>query len=192
MLRINLLPVRQLKKRAKARNQIFTMILAFCCLLVFLGFVGVLQNGMLHSLNNQIAQLNKQKDAFKPILAQIETMKKQKQELERKTAIIKTLRAESSLTVRVLDDVAKYVDNKRLWLDSLSQQGPNLSLTGVALDNETVAQFMDKLKSSEFIIDVNLANSSLKVIAGRNLKSFVMTCTTTAQPPVEVAAAPKK
>jgi type IV pilus assembly protein PilN len=192
MLRINLLPVRQLKKRAKARNQIFTVILVFCCLLVFLGFVGVLQNGMLHSLNNQIAQLNKQKDAFKPILAQIETMKKQKQELERKTAIIKTLRAESSLTVRVLDDVAKYVDNKRLWLDSLSQQGPNLSLTGVALDNETVAQFMDKLKSSEFIIDVNLANSSLKVIAGRNLKSFVMTCTTTAQPPVEVAAAPKK
>lgn len=192
MLKINLLPVRQLKKRAKARNQIFTMILVFCCVLVFLGFVGVLQNGMLNSLNNQIAQLNKQKDAFKPILAQIETMKKQKQELERKTAIIKTLRAESSLTVRVLDDVAKFVDNKRLWLDSLSQQGPNLSLTGVALDNETVAQFMDKLKSSEFIIDVNLANSSLKVIAGRNLKSFVMTCTTTAQPPVEVAAAPKK
>jgi len=78
MLRINLLPVRQLKKRAKARNQIFTMILAFCCLLVFLGFVGVLQNGMLHSLNNQIAQLNKQKDAFKPILAQIETNEKAK------------------------------------------------------------------------------------------------------------------
>ena len=192
MLRINLLPVRQLKKRAKARNQIFTVILVFCCLLVFLGFVGVLQNGMLHSLNNQIAQLNKQKDAFKPILAQIETMKKQKQELERKTAIIKTLRAESSLTVRVLDDVARNVDNKRLWLDSLSQQGPNLSLTGVALDNETVAQFMDKLKTSEFINDVNLANSSLKVIAGRNLKSFVMNCTTTAQPPVEVAAAPNK
>lgn len=192
MLRINLLPVRQLKKRAKARNQIVSMIITFCCLLAFLGFVGVLQNGMLNSLNKQIAQLNRQKDAFKPILAQIETMKKQKAELERKTAIIKSLRAESSLTVRVLDDVAKNVDNKRLWLDSLSQQGPSLSLTGVALDNETVAQFMDKLKSSEFIVDVNLANSSLKVIAGRNLKSFVMTCTTSAKPPVEVAAAPKK
>ena len=78
-------------------------------------------------------------------------MKKQKEELERKTAIINKLRAESSLTVRLLDDVARNVDNKRLWLDSLSQQGPTLSLTGVALDNETVAQFMDKLKSSEFV-----------------------------------------
>ena len=192
MLRINLLPVRQIKKRAKARNQLIAMIAAFCCLLVFLGLIGVLQSGMINSLNDQIARLNKQKDEFKPILAQIETMKKQKEELERKTAIINKLRAESSLTVRLLDDVARNVDNKRLWLDSLSQQGPTLSLTGVALDNETVAQFMDKLKSSEFIVDVNLANSSLKVIAGRNLKSFVMTCTTSAQPPVEVAAAPKK
>ena len=51
-----------------------------------------------------------------------------------------------------------------------------LALTGVALDNETVAQFMDKLKASKVIVEVNLTSSSLKVISGRSLKSFVMTC----------------
>ncbi len=192
MLRINLLPVRQLKRRAKARNQIISMIVALCCLLILLGIIGVWQIGRVNSLDKQIAQLSQQKDAFKPILADIEKIKNQKEELERKTGIIKTLRKESSITVRVLDEVAKSVDNKRLWLESLDQQGPILNLTGVALDNETVAQFMDKLKASEFIIDVNLTSSSLKVVAERNLKSFVMTCTTSAQPKVEETSVTKK
>ena len=192
MLRINLLPVRQLKRRAKARNQIVSMIIAWCCLLIFLGIIGLWQAGKVSSLEGQIVQLNQQKDAFKPILADIEKVKQQKEEIERKTAIIKTLRKESSITVRVLDEVAKNVDNKRLWLESLDQSGPLLSLTGVALDNETVAQFMDKLKASDFIIDVNLTSSSLKVVAERNLKSFVMTCTTSSQPTVEEASVTQK
>ena len=192
MLRINLLPVRQLKRRAKARNQIVSMIIAWCCLLIFLGIIGLWQAGKVSSLEGQIVQLNQQKDAFKPILADIEKVKQQKEEIERKTAIIKTLRKESSITVRVLDEVAKNVDNKRLWLESLDQSGPLLSLTGVALDNETVAQFMDKLKASDFIIDVNLTSYSLKVVAERNLKSFVMTCTTSSQPTVEEASVTQK
>lgn len=192
MLRINLLPVRQLKRRAKARNQIVSMIIAWCCLLIFLGIIGLWQAGKVSSLEGQIVQLNQQKDAFKPILADIEKVKQQKEEIERKTAIIKTLRKESSITVRVLDEVAKNVDNKRLWLESLDQSGPVLSLTGVALDNETVAQFMDKLKASAFITDVNLTSSSLKVVAERNLKSFVMTCTTSSQPTVEEASVTQK
>lgn len=176
MLRINLLPVRQLKKRAKARNQIISAIVALCSLLVLLGFVGILQKRTISATQATIAELTKKKDDFGPMLAEIELLKNQKQELERKTAVINKLRTESSITVRVLDEVAKNVDNKRLWLESLSQQGASLSLTGVALDNETVAQFMDKLKASKVIVDVNLTSSSLKVISGRSLKSFVMTC----------------
>ncbi len=191
MLRINLLPVRQLKKRAKARNQILSAIVAFCCLLILLGLFGIYQTGTINALETQISELTKLKKSFAPILADIETMKKQKAELERKTAIINTLRAESSLTVRVLDEVANNVDNRRMWLSSLSQEGSTLSLTGIALDNETVAQFMDKLKESPFIVEVNLTSSSLQVISERNLKSFVMTCTI-AQPGNENAAVAKK
>ena len=176
MLRINLLPIRQLKKRAKARNQILSAIVAFFCLLFLLGLLGVYQTGTISALETQISELTQQKNSFAPILAEIDKMKKQKAELERKTAIINKLRSESSLTVRVLDEVANIVDNRRMWLNSLGQEGNTLNLTGVALDNETVAQFMDKLKESPFIVDVNLTSSSLQVISGKNLKSFVLTC----------------
>jgi type IV pilus assembly protein PilN len=191
MLRINLLPVRQLKKRAKARNQIISAIVALCSLLVLLGIVGILQKRTISATQTTIADLTKKKDAYGPMLAEIEMLKNQKQELERKTAVINKLRTESSITVRVLDEVAKNVDNSRLWLESLSQQSASLSLTGVALDNETVAQFMDKLKASKVIADVNLTSSSLKVISGRSLKSFVMTCSIALNDTEEVAVTKK-
>lgn len=191
MLRINLLPIRQLKKRAKARNQIFSAIVALCCLLFLLGLLGIYQTGKINSLEKQISELTRLKDSYAPILANIDKIKKQKEELERKTAIIKKLRTESSLTVRILDEVANNVDNSRMWLESLSQEGSTLSLTGVALDNETVAQFMDKLKDSPFIVDVNLTSSSLKVVSDRNLKSFVMTCSIALPSKDEVAVTNK-
>lgn len=192
MLRINLLPIRQLKKRAKARNQIVSAIVAFFCLLLLLGLLAVIQTGKINALQTQIADLTRLKDSFAPILADIEKIKTQKAELERKTTIINKLRSESSLTVRVLDEVANKVDNQRMWLDSLSQEGNILNLTGVALDNETVAQFMDKLKESEFIIDVNLTSSSLKVVSEKNLKSFVLACSVGQASKEEVAVTKTK
>jgi type IV pilus assembly protein PilN len=63
-----------------------------------------------------------------------------------------------------------------LWLDSLNQQNNSLQLTGVSLDNESVAQFMDNLKLSPFIRDVGLTDSSQKILSGRDLKSFSLSC----------------
>lgn len=176
MLKINLLPVRQLKKRAKAKQHIFLMAFLFVIALVLCGFIGLIQTQTISSLNDNNAKLQKEKDSYSPTLAKIAKLKKDKLELERKTDIIKKLKSDSSLTVRVLDEVANNVDNQRMWLESLNQQGGSLSLSGVALDNQTIAQFMDAMKQSPFVKDVSLQNSSMKVVSGRNLKSFQLTC----------------
>ncbi|HID70857.1 MAG TPA: pilus assembly protein PilN, partial [Desulfobacterales bacterium] len=91
-------------------------------------------------------------------------------------SIIKKLKRDSSTTVHILDEVANKVDSKRMWLKSLKQQGQSLSLTGIALDNRTVAQFMEALKESPYISIVNLSNASLTKVSGRNLKSFSLAC----------------
>lgn len=176
MLKINLLPVRQLKKRAKAKKQLFGMFLLFILVLAALGVTGVLQAQKISSYETDITALQKEKDSFTPTLNKIERLKKDKEELVRKTEIIKKLKTDSSLTVRTLDEVAHRVDNQRMWLDSLHQQDSSLRLSGVALDNQTIAQFMDNLKESPIVQDVSLTNSSLKVVSGRNLKSFELTC----------------
>ena len=176
MLRINLLPVRQLKKRAKARNEILGIFLGVLSLVVLCFGIGFLQAQKISALNTDIATLTAERDSYAPVLAKIEELKKTKADLERKSAIIDKLKTDSSLTVRVLDEVAAKVDNNRMWLDSLNQQGSNLQLTGVALDNESVAQFMDNLKLSPFIQVVELTDSSQKILSGRDLKSFSLAC----------------
>jgi type IV pilus assembly protein PilN len=186
MLKINLLPIRQLKKRAKAKQQLFGMVILFVMVLASLAATGVLQAQKIKSLETEISALNKKKESYTPTLNKIAQLKKDKEELARKTEIINKLKTDSSLTVRVLDEVATRVDKQRMWLEALQQQAASLSLSGVALDNQTVAQFMDNLKESPFIKDVTLTNSSQKVVSGRNLKSFELTCTV-AQPDLKKA-----
>jgi len=176
MLKINLLPIRQLKKRAKAKKQFFGMLFLSILTLALLTAVGFLQVNNINMLKQSIAALKKETATYTPTLKKIAKLKKDRIELERRTGIINKLKSDSSLTVRVLDEVANRVDKNRIWLQSLSQQGGSLSLTGVALDNQTVAQFMDKLKASPFITVVTLTNSSLKVVSGRNLKAFSIRC----------------
>jgi type IV pilus assembly protein PilN len=182
MLKINLLPIRQLKKRAKARNQFIGMVFIFLLALAAIAAIGFIQIQNIKGLQQDIAALTKEKDSYTPTLKKIEKLKEDKLELARKTDIIKKLRKESSLTVRLLDEVANRVDNQRMWLGSLNQQNNSMNLTGIALDNQTVAQFMNKLKESPFITDVVLTNSSLQVVSGRNLKSFSLNCSV-AYPP---------
>jgi type IV pilus assembly protein PilN len=176
MLRINLLPVRQLKKRAKAKNQIAIFCVVFLSFIVVLFFGSLLQMHQIKSIESSITELTKEQQRLAPEIAAVDKLKKDKDELERKISIIHQLRAEASLTVHILDEVANVVDNNRMWLTSLNQLGNSLSLTGIALDNQTVADFMDKLKKSPSVQGVELSSSSLRKISDRSLKEFSLTC----------------
>jgi type IV pilus assembly protein PilN len=179
MLRINLLPIRQLRKRAKARNQIVCFIVLLVLLFLVLGTFGFFQATKITGIQSSISELKKKKATYAPILAEMRRLDQDKKNLENKINIIEALKRDSSLTVHILDEVANKVDNKRMWLGSLKQQGQSLLLTGTALDNRTIAQFMDALKESPYINTVNLSNASLKKVSGRNLKDFSLACSIT-------------
>jgi len=176
MLRINLLPIRQLKKRAKARNQIISFSTLLVFLLLILGAVAFLQATQVNNIKTSITKLQKEKQRYAPILAEMKKFEQAKKDLENKIAIIKKLKRDSAITVHILDEVARKVDSKRMWLKSLKQQGASLTLSGVALDNRTIAQFMDALKKSPYISGVSLSNATLAKVSGRDLKSFSLAC----------------
>lgn len=177
MLRINLLPIRQLKKRAKARNQVIGFAMIFLAVLVALGFVGLIQVNRVETVQAAIAELQQEQNRLAPIIREVDELERQKKELQNKIDVIKKLRKESSLTVHVLDEVANIVDNDRVWLESLTQQGSSLQLKGVALDNQTVAQLMEELKKSDYITGVSLTSSTLKKVSDRPFKTFAISCT---------------
>ena len=136
----------------------------------------MLQANKATALQTETTRLNQEKRTYDKILTEIKKLEAEKKELENKIGIIKKLKKESSLTVHVLDEVSRKLDSTRMWLTALNQQGASLSLTGVALDNKTIAEFMNSLDASPYISDVNLSDSSLTKVAGQDLKAFSIQC----------------
>jgi type IV pilus assembly protein PilN len=176
MVRINLLPVREIKRRARAKREITLFALAMVGLLVLLGAIGFLQASKAKQLQLDLTKIRQEKQRYTKVLNQIKKLEKDKKTLEKKIDIIHRLKAESSLTVHILDEIANRTPSKRIWLTSLNQKGSTLTLKGMALDNRTIASYMEDLKESPYIKYVNLTSSSLKQYAGRNLKVFSLTC----------------
>ncbi|NPA95430.1 MAG: PilN domain-containing protein [Thermodesulfobacteria bacterium] len=176
MVRINLLPVREIKRRARAKQEITLFGLALIAFLVLLGVIGFFQASKAKQLKMELTKIRHEKQRYSKVLKQIKQLEKDKKTLEKKIDIIHRLKAESSLTVHILDEIANRTPTKRMWLTSLNQKGGTLTLKGMALDNRTIAGYMESLKQSPYIKDVNLTNSSLKKYAGRDLKSFSLTC----------------
>lgn len=184
MLRINLLPIRQLQKIAKARNQLLLFFLVFFVVLALLGATAALLSAKITELNEDIVAKTNEKKSFDKVVQEIAELEKRRLDLNNKIKIINQLKTDSSLTVHVLDDVANIIDNKRMWITSFKQNGGSLALSGYALDNKTIAEFMDNLTlDSEYINGVNLSNTSLKNVSGKGLKSFSISASVSSPAP---------
>lgn len=175
MIRINLLPIRQLKKRQRLKNELigFSAIFALVLLVIAVGWITMA--GKITSLQETIVALEQKKQSYQPILKQIDTLKKEKQIVEQKLDSIKKLQAGARVTVRVLDEVASRTPTTRMWLNSLQHAGGRLQLQGVALDNETIAQYMQQLEASEYFAQTELTSSAQTEVAKQKLKSFALT-----------------
>ncbi len=185
MIRINLLPVRQIKKRVAAGKQLASFASVFFILLAILGIIGFYQSSIVNGLNKDIFVLKAEKERLQKTLDLITKLEKQKALIEKQIGIVKQLKKSSALTVHVLDEVAKQTDSERVWLKSLSQSGASLKLAAMALDNRSIAKYMDDLKESEYISNITLASSTQTGYAGRNLKSFSLTCSVSLPKPAE-------
>lgn len=172
MILINLLPVRHLKKRAKARSEALVFASVFVLLCALLGGWALKLNMDVKQMQAEVARLDKKKKSYDATLREIKQIETQKAQLFEKIDAIKQLKAKSQVSVHVLDEVAKATPPNGVWLTTMNQRGARLSLAGTALDNNTIADYMTKLARSPYIVNVVLGDSSQRVVAKRNLKTF--------------------
>ena len=146
----------------------------FLLLLAALGVVGYSRAVKIDSLQNKQAHLQAEKTKYNAVLAQIKKIKREQDLLRTKLTAIKKLKANSQLPVRVLDEIAKLTPSSRMWLKSFNLANNVISLSGIALDNATIAQYMEQIKRSPFFSEADLVNSSMTRVADKKLKSFTL------------------
>lgn len=176
MIYINLLPVREIKRLNKAKNQIYLVggLLAGLVLLLLLLLYYQVSN--VNALKAEQASIETEKQNYAKILNNIKKLEAERKILLTRIEVIKQLKKSSSLTVHILDEVANLTPSNRMWLKNLSQSGNQLSLAGMALDNRTIAKYLDDLEGSPYINDVRLVTTALEKFADRDLKNFSIAC----------------
>ena len=150
MIRINLLPVREERRKASARQ------LALVLAATLLGSVllsGAFHGKVRHDISSTRAQTlatQKEIDRFEPQLKQVEEFKKAKAEIEQKLGVIESLHEARSGPVHVLDELATHTPD-RIWISKVSIHAGKLTLEGMSLDNELVALFLTALEESALL-----------------------------------------
>ncbi|KPJ99132.1 MAG: hypothetical protein AMJ60_06060 [Desulfobacterales bacterium SG8_35] len=175
MIHINLLPVKQIKKKIQARNRIFGLGITFLAVLALLGVVGLVLGFKVGDLKADISGLQKEKAKYQTTINQIEQLQKDQSLLETKLNTISQLKKGSQLSVRVMDELATLTPASRLWLSSMSFNGTILRISGIALDNATIADYMETIISSPYFATAELSGTSTTAVQGRQLKSFSLT-----------------
>jgi type IV pilus assembly protein PilN len=171
MIQINLLPVREEKRKADVRQ--------FAALLgaTFLGTVALA--AVVHlklvadasSTKNSLVQLQAQIDQFKPQLEQVERYRATKQSIEAKLEVIGRLERSRSGPLNVLSELSVHAP-ERLWITGLEARDARIVLKGMSLDNELVALFMTALGDSPYFKDVELQKTEAKAVDGLRLNEF--------------------
>ena len=172
MLEINLLPVREARRKADLRQYVTQL---FLMVILTLGGIGLVHSQIgekVERAQGRVKQMQNDIDQFKPQLEQVAAFKKRKGELEKKIDVIDGLDKARAGPVRVLDELATKTPD-RLWLTSLVTKGRTISLQGQSLDNELVALFLRSLGDSEYFADVDLDSTKLGAEkAGLKLVTF--------------------
>jgi len=169
MIKVNLFPFRAARIKENIRRQVTIYLLSLIFLILASSYFYLDLNNKVNTLREERDVKQKKLDSFKDTNIKIAALKKTIADVEAKLETIKRLEKGKTGPVRLLDDIATSVPEDKLWLTTLKEQKGTLILNGTAMDNETVADFMDRLQNTKSINSVQLVRTRQKKIPGFDL-----------------------
>ncbi len=184
MIRINLLkpeakearePVRPgLPRVPKERKRASLGTIIFLLLLVSLAGYYFYQHWQIQKEKELIAQAQQEKNQLQYVVAKLEEVKLQKANLEMKINLIRQLKANQDIAVRIMDEINRRIPDY-VWLKDASFDGQTMKIKGEAISNNLIADFITNLQRSETFGQVNLIVSTQKTQGGVVYLEFDMT-----------------
>lgn len=175
MIKINLLLTRKEKKKAGVRKEFVILILAVGLVLILLAALNWKMGKEKEDMVAQISETKKEIARYKSLAVEVTKAKEAQKVLQDKLNIINSLKKGKETPVRVLDEIS--VDKpEKLQLESMKKEGSKLGIEGIALDDETIVQFMTNLKKSKLFKNVDLIVSEQIEQNKIKLKKFILSC----------------
>ncbi|RLB05876.1 MAG: fimbrial protein [Deltaproteobacteria bacterium] len=177
MIEINLLPVRAARRKETLRFQISIFILTLLLIFVVIVYLKWNINQREQYLDTQLRLVKEEIIKLNKVVGEIDRLKKRKAKLQKKLSVIKDLEKGRLSAVYILDELSQKIPEK-VWIETLDKKGKSVKIVGVALDNETIANFMTMLERSRYFGRVELEVTEQFKRGGLKLKKFSLRCST--------------
>ena len=173
MIRINLLPTQEAERAAGRRQELAVGTFVLVLAVVGLFAAHAWQQLCLSSLQRQLRRVTVELADIQAPYDDVTHMEQQKQELRDKLRVIGELEAKKVGPVRILADLSTATPDK-LWLTEFTETSGKLKLSGLGVDEQTVADFLRRLGAVPFFHGVDLEETSQVDQEGAKLKKFVI------------------
>ncbi len=178
MITINLLPVREARRRASLRQLAIALAATLAGSLVLAMLVHWGVSSSLSDAEAAVASTNAEIDRYGPQLEQVEKYRKTKADIEQKLAVIDELSDARSGPAHIFDELASHTP-ERVWVTKVDVKGGKIGIVGVSLDNELVALFLTALEESPYFKEVELEKTEAQEKNGFKLNAFEVSATVT-------------
>ena len=188
MIRVNLLPHRQIKRAAKQREFGLMALMAAgaACAVVFLGWQFLSsQNNTQLERNSRLEKANTDLDKQ---IADIKDLKDQINNVLERKHVVENLQTNRSQAVVILDELTRQLP-EGVYLKSIKQSGNIITLEGVADTNARVATLVRNLSVSNWMESPNLVVINAATVNNIKQNDFTVTVSLKVQKAEE---APKK
>jgi type IV pilus assembly protein PilN len=153
--------------------------------LVFGGLFGLLVVGLatwgwilaaqVARVQAEVADNEREISRLKPIIAEGERYRDEKEELERRVNAIEVVARNQARPVYLLDSLVDLLPAD-LWLTRVEEKNQRLRLAGTTYTSVTLSDFMANLKASGKFKDVDLVESKQDLTKSPRMITFEVTC----------------
>jgi type IV pilus assembly protein PilN len=180
MIRINLLPFRAARKKENIRRQVSVFLLCLLLVMIVLVWVHFYLGNKQTRLTTSVSDTKKELALYKKKNDEINEIRKKLKDLEMRQNVIEDLEKQRFEPVHIMEELTDKIVPERMWLTRLNIGGSQMDIDGIALDNKTVADFIDNLeeisklneRSSHMYEKVRLNKLQQEEIRSLNMKKF--------------------
>lgn len=191
MIRINLLPHRAEKRRAKQLQFIVLGVLSVMLGAVVVGLVHVAIGTQISYQERRNEYLKQETAVLDRQIAEIKKLREQTQSLLARKNVVENLQSTRSDVVHLLDQMLRILP-EGVHLKSLKQTGNRISLVGYAQSNARVSTLMRAIEDSPWLDSPALVEIHAVTVGGSRLNEFSLNFNLTKQAATQPAVAGKK
>jgi type IV pilus assembly protein PilN len=151
MARINLLPWREEARRERQRQFLYSLIGTLILGAILVLIIGLLFDQKINHQEARNQQIQVEINRLEQRIARIRDLENTRNRLLSRKQIIESLQASRSLTVELLDKLAKTIP-VGITLTSVRQQGTRLTLLGTSQSNARVSAYLQSLTGMDLFV----------------------------------------